>query len=89
MANGNGTKNTTTAAAVASVSITLPDGDVLVKKVRPPNGTHPLLGHTVIGRIYCVTAEEAVALCDGGEFEAVSEFKAAVDAKRNESKPKA
>lgn len=61
----------------------LPAGDVLLRKRRGPDGTHPYFGWTKVGRLY--TAEKPLAhrVCEGPdpEFEPVFEAdRAAIEA---------
>lgn len=44
-------------------ALTLPDGDVLIRRVAGPDGTHPWLGYVKRGRVYTVNASRAVSLC--------------------------
>ena len=59
------------------MELKIPDGDVLVRKVRGANGFHPALGYeAVVGRIYCVaTATARMLLGDEkagrGEFDLI------------------
>lgn len=56
-------------------ALQLPEGDVLVRKVRGPDGTHDWLGYVKRGRVYCLSADRAAALCaPGGEFEVLEDW---------------
>lgn len=58
-----------------SATVDIPDGTVLVRKTRGPQGPHPLLGFALPERLYHVTVAEAAALTEnGGDFDVVPEF---------------
>lgn len=44
---------------------------VRVRKVRPPDGSHPLIGEVALGGEYDVPAEVAEAVVGTGEFERI------------------
>jgi hypothetical protein len=44
---------------------------VRVRKVRPPDGTHPLIGEVKLGGEYDVSGDVAEAVTASGEFERV------------------
>jgi len=45
---------------------------VVVKKNRPPEGIHPVIGYCKIGQAFDVSEADAKAMIAGGEFEAVN-----------------
>lgn len=59
-------------AAERAPAISLPPGDVLVKRIRGVDGMHPI-GPVVMGRIYTMTFEQAATYCvgDAAEFSPV------------------
>lgn len=50
------------------LELRLPEGVVLIRKERPPDGVHALLGQVQTGYVYSVDVERAAALCADGEF---------------------
>lgn len=44
-----------------------------VRKVRPPDGIHPVLGMVRVGGVYEVDEMLAAAMCESGEFERAAE----------------
>lgn len=63
-------------------ALALPKGDVLLRKVKGPDGTNAWLGYVKVGRVYATSARHAARLIDCGEFEAVGEYAADVEAER-------
>lgn len=61
-------------------ALQLPAGDVLIRKIGGPDGTHAWLGYVKRGRVYCCAAARAAEFCAGGEFEALDAYKDAVEA---------
>lgn len=79
MKTERGGSNGQTSALKAALS--LPAGDVLIRKVRGADGTHPWLGYVKTGRVYCLAAARAAEFCgEGSEFEPVSDYAAEVAA---------
>ncbi len=68
--------------------LALPPGDVMLRKVKGPNGTHEWLGHVQHGRVYVCGARAAVRIIAGGEFEVLPEYEADVKAAADELKKK-
>lgn len=54
------------------VSVT-PPAEVTLRKVRPPDGIHPLLGAVRVGGEYRCPESPAAALIETGEFERADE----------------
>lgn len=75
---GQGSNGRTSAVKAA---LQLPAGEVLIRKVRGPDGTHPWLGYVKTGRVYCLAAAKAAEFCgEAGEFEPVADYAAEVEA---------
>jgi len=66
----------------------LPAGDVMIRKVRPPDGTNPILGMVKINRAYSCSAADALRLidCPSPEFEVLPEYHDDIDQRRREAK---
>lgn len=62
-----------TPATPANGRIGVPEGEILVRKVRGPDGIHERIGWAKVGRIYTVGDRWAARMVEGGEFECVYE----------------
>lgn len=75
--------NDKTQATQAGGRITVPEGEILVRKVRGAEGPLDLVGPSRIGRVYTVALADAARLIAGGEFELVyADDQARLDALR-------
>lgn len=74
-------ENNGTAESALKDHLALPEGVVLLKKARGPDGVHRFVGATQTGHVYCVAVEHLPSVCACGEFDAVfSGDRAAVEA---------
>ncbi len=85
--DGNGAAAATKAAPTRdALAATLPDGDVLVRRIAGPDGVHPTFGQVKHGRLYTVEFPLAVRLTTevGAEFETVyADDRSRIDAAAN------
>ena len=63
------------ASSPRSATVEIAAGEVLVKKVRGPDGVHHLLGAVQVGRVYQVALATAALLVEnGGDFDVLEPF---------------
>lgn len=62
-----------TPATPAGNRLAVPEGEILVRKVRGPDGIHERIGYCKVGRLYTVGDQWAARMVEGGEFECVYE----------------